>query len=46
MFNIVFNPQGLVISLQPDAWLRWDLNQNVAFKMEKLQIEKSKLNIK
>ena len=35
MFYIVFEVKELFISLEPDVWLRWDLDQNVAFKMDK-----------
>ena len=34
MFYTVLNFKELVISLQPDVWLRWDLDQNVTFKMD------------
>ena len=36
----------MFISLHPDVWLRWDLNQNVAFEMDKWFILKNqKLSI-
>ena len=31
MFYTVFELKELFISLQPDVWLRWGLDQNVAF---------------
>ena len=34
MFYIVLNFKELVISPQPDVRVSWDLNQNVAFKMD------------
>ena len=33
MFYIVFEVKELFISPEPDVWLRWDLDKNVAFKM-------------
>ena len=35
MFYIVFELEELFISLEPDVWLRWDLDQNVAFEIDK-----------
>ena len=31
MFRIVFELKELFISLEPDVWLKWNLDQNVAF---------------
>ena len=31
MFYIVFEVKELFISLEPDVWLRWYVDQNVAF---------------
>ena len=35
MFFIVFKLRRMFISPQPDVWLRWGLDQNVAFLMDK-----------
>ena len=46
MFYIVFQLQRMLISLQPDAKLRWGSDQNVAFWMDKcIYIKNSKLKI-
>ena len=31
MFYTVFEVNELVISLEPDVWLQWDLDHNIAF---------------
>ena len=41
MFFIVFKFQRMIISLQPDVRLRWGLDQNVAFSMDKWLILKT-----
>ena len=41
MFYIVFEVKELFMSQKPDAWLRWDLDQNAAFKMDKWFILKN-----
>ena len=35
MFYAVFEVKELFVSPEPDVWLRWDLDQNVAFLMDK-----------
>ena len=34
-FTLFLNFTELFVSLQPDVGLRWDLNQNVSFEIEK-----------
>ena len=35
MFFIVLKLQRMIVSPQLDVWLRWGLDQNVAFYMDK-----------
>ena len=41
MFSTVFEVKELLISLEPDIWLTWDLDQNVAFQIDKWFILKN-----
>ena len=40
-FTLFFNFKKMFVSLQPDVRLRWDLDQNVAFQMDKRFIFKT-----
>ena len=46
MFYIVFEFKELFISLQPDVWLRWGLNQKCSIlNGQVIYIQNAKLNI-
>ena len=41
MFYFVLNFKEFSVSLQPDVWLRWGLDQTAAFEMDKWFILKN-----